>query len=137
MAMYGVDQDAAEAAEVLSQDPRLYVTPHQPEEEEVFEEDSLVDSEGQAWTRDRWLEKYDWMNDQAKHDECVKRGWRPPSRAAKQPAEYVPDEPDLADYFVGFNTPKQQQITICRAYASYLAAGMPKKPSQKKRAKKE
>jgi len=142
MAMYGMNLDDNEAAEVLSQqvpchqpeEPEFYNHPRQDQEEE---NDSLVDSEGREWTRDKWLAHYDWMSDAAKHEECTKRGWRPPTRAAKKPAQYEPDEPDLADYFIGFNTPKQQQITICRAYASYLAAGMPKKPSQKKRAKKE
>lgn len=35
--------------------------------------------------------------------------------------------PDLADYFNAFDVAYDQQIRICRAYASYLAAQLPKK----------
>jgi len=38
------------------------------------------------------------------------------------------DVPDLAEIFDNYDTPHPLRISICRAYASYLAAMQPKKP---------
>lgn len=46
--------------------------------------------------------------------------------------EFVePDYPDLADYFLEFNLSYDEQIKMCRSYASYLSSLMPKKKRRK------
>lgn len=46
------------------------------------------------------------------------------------------DVPDLAEIFDNYDTPYPTRISICRAYASYLASMQPKKPRAKKPSKK-
>lgn len=49
--------------------------------------------------------------------------------ASKGVKTYRPhyEPPDLADYFRDYDLDDDKQITICRAYASYLASLKPKK----------
>jgi len=63
------------------------------------------------------------------------------AKAAKRPRspEPVDDDlvPDLAEIFDNYDTPHSVRISICRAYASYIASLQPKKPkaAPKKRSK--
>jgi len=56
------------------------------------------------------------------------------AKAAKRPRSPCPVEldddvvPDLAEIFDNYDTPHPVRISICRAYASYIAALQPKKP---------
>jgi len=58
----------------------------------------------------------------------------PSEKAVKRPRSPRPsldvddDVPDLAEIFDNYDTPHPLRISICRAYASYLAAMQPKKP---------
>lgn len=139
-------QDAAKAGELLS---GLVVTEHQPSWEPSFEErkhtppespeDSDVDSEGRDWTRDKWLMKHDDLSNAAKHQKCLAEGWRPPGgkQPYKRPRDEEREKPDLAAYLDDFDIPKEQHVTLCRAYASYVAATLPKKVVQKKKGKQQ
>lgn len=62
----------------------------------------------------------------------------PPSlkrKAAKGLIDLYPEEepayPDLADYFMNYEMSHEDQIRMCRAYASYLVSLYPKKKKQK------
>jgi len=63
------------------------------------------------------------------------------AKAAKRPRSppVVDDDevPDLAEIFDNYDTPHSVRISICRAYASYIASLQPKraKPAPKKRQK--
>jgi len=53
------------------------------------------------------------------------------AKAAKRPRSPSPSEdlvPDLAEIFDNYDTPHPVRISICRAYASYIASLQPKKP---------
>jgi len=53
------------------------------------------------------------------------------AKAAKRPRSPPPDDdlvPDLAEIFDNYDTPHPVRISICRAYASYIASLQPKKP---------
>jgi len=53
------------------------------------------------------------------------------AKAAKRPRSPVEDDdlvPDLAEIFDNYDTPHPVRISICRAYASYIASLQPKKP---------
>lgn len=141
----GANPDEREAGEVLSG----LVTEHQPSWEPSLEpaqptppeseQDSDVDSEGVTWTRERWLAKHPDSSYADKAYMCNKMGWAMP-RAGKEPMKRPrdePEQPDLAEYLDGFPIPKKDHVTLCRAYASYIAATLPKKPSQKKKGKKQ
>jgi len=134
-----------EAGEVLSG----LVTEHQPSWEPSLEQahptppespqDSDVDSEGATWTRDKWLMHHPTADYTERAYMFNKMGW-PMPRPAKEPMKRPrdePEQPDLADYLDGFPIPKKDHVTLCRAYASYIAATLPKKPSQKKKGKKQ
>jgi len=55
---------------------------------------------------------------------------RAPAKSVKRPRSPEPYEddvvPDLAEIFDNYDTPKPIRISICRAYASYLASTMPR-----------
>lgn len=69
----------------------------------------------------------------------------PPGKRCLEPEDYYeahsleydemedaePEPPDLAAYFAEFEIPFADQIKICRAYASYLAAQLPKRAKTK------
>jgi len=62
------------------------------------------------------------------------------AKAAKRPRSPPQDDdlvPDLAEIFDNYDTPHPVRISICRAYASYIASLQPKKPkaAPKKRSK--
>jgi len=61
-----------------------------------------------------------------------------PAKAVKRPRSPLPEDdvPDLAEIFDNYDTPYTSRISICRAYASYLASMQPKKPKAKKPSKK-
>lgn len=65
---------------------------------------------------------------------------RPAAKAPKRPRSPRPEEdevPDLAEIFDNYDTPHAIRISVCRAYASYLASMQPKKPkAAPKRTKK-
>jgi len=54
------------------------------------------------------------------------------AKAAKRPRSPEPADddlvPDLAEIFDNYDTPHPVRISICRAYASYIASLQPKKP---------
>jgi len=56
------------------------------------------------------------------------------AKAAKRPRSPVGDDddavPDLAEIFDNYDTPHPVRISICRAYASYIASLQPKKPKR-------
>lgn len=60
-------------------------------------------------------------------------------RSLAEPCSLTPDSseevqvPDLAEYFMEFpEVSYEQQIKICRAYASFLVAQMPPRPRRKR-----
>lgn len=59
-------------------------------------------------------------------------------KAAKRPRSPGPPEdvvPDLAEIFDNYDTPHPVRVSICRAYASYIASLQPKKPKAASRKK--
>lgn len=53
------------------------------------------------------------------------------AKTAKRPRSPAPADdlvPDLAEIFDNYDTPHPVRISICRAYASYIASLQPKKP---------
>lgn len=62
----------------------------------------------------------------------------PAPKGVKRPRSPLPEDdvPDLAEIFDNYDTPYPVRISICRAYASYLASMQPKKPKAKKASKK-
>jgi len=56
----------------------------------------------------------------------------PPAKRDRSPAVVDDDsQPNLAEIFDLFDTPVKQRIAICRAYAQYLNAMLPKKKLKK------
>jgi len=101
---------------------------HQPSEEEVSEREEA--------------ELHDWVPTEAEKDAASRlremtfhdaQAVEPrAAKAAKRPRspEPVDDDlvPDLAEIFDNYDTPHPVRISICRAYASYIASLQPKKP---------
>lgn len=72
----------------------------------------------------------EWVPTEAEKDVAMMRvsGVAPKrSHAAKQPHVFATPKPNLEEYFDECNTSEAKRISICRAYASYLAALQPKK----------
>jgi len=59
----------------------------------------------------------------------------PAPKGIKRPRSPLPEDdvPDLAEIFDNYDTPYPIRISICRAYASYLASMHPKKPRASKK----
>lgn len=56
-------------------------------------------------------------------------------RSVKRPRAVQPAFdalPDLAEIFDNYDTPLALRVSICRAYASYVASTLPKKPRKKR-----
>jgi len=55
---------------------------------------------------------------------------KPAAKAPKRPRSPVVEDdiPDLAEIFDNYDTPHATRISVCRAYASYIASLQPKKP---------
>jgi len=115
-----------------------HVTDHQPEEQEPFFDPHDVQYDEEDEEEDSSSDHF--VPTEAEKD-AASRIVKLKQPAAKQPAkrprspEVVDDDvPNLPEIFDNYDTPKAQRISICRAYASFLASTMPKKP--KKAAKK-
>jgi len=64
--------------------------------------------------------------------------FKAPAKRPRSPAEVVDDDlPDLNEIFDNYDTPKATRISVCRAYASYLASTMPKKPAAPRKRNKK
>lgn len=65
---------------------------------------------------------------------------RPAAKGVKRPRPTVyntnDEVPDLAEIFDNYDTPAATRISICRAYASYVASTQPKKPKAAPRKRK-
>lgn len=105
------------------------VPEHQPEEPlsmegQDFQEEDFVPTEAEKDAAQRMAELKS----------------RPAAKAPKRPRSPRPEEdevPDLAEIFDNYDTPHAVRISVCRAYASYLASMQPKKPkAAPKRTKK-
>lgn len=90
--------------------------PHQPSDDEAPEE---------------------WVPTEAEKDAAAVARLRdlnpPAAKGAKRPRSPGPPEdvvPDLAEIFDNYDTPHATRISICRAYASYIASLQPKKPKK-------
>lgn len=86
--------------------------PHQGSEDPDVEEFVPTEAEKDAMARARELP-------------------RPAAKGVKRPRTPEPDEdgvPDLAEIFDNYDTPHSVRISVCRAYASYIASLQPKKP---------
>lgn len=99
---------------------------HQPEEVSSEYEDSEVrdwvptEAEKDAASRLREMAFHDAQAVQPKATKAAKRPRSPP-----EDGDLVPD---IDDIFNNYDTPHPVRISICRAYASYLASLQPKKP---------
>jgi len=109
-----------------------YVPEHQPEDEEYDCEEPFVPTEAEKDAEAR----------AAAQELALVAHRRGAPAAAKRPRspplpDIDDDVPDLAEIFDNYDTPKATRISICRAYASYLASTLPKKPkaAPKKRSK--
>lgn len=90
-------------------------------------------------------EVQEWVPTEAEKDAASRLGKLCMSpravKAAKRPRSPEPGDddlvPDLAEIFDNYDTPHPVRISICRAYASYIASLQPKKrkASPKKRSK--
>lgn len=62
----------------------------------------------------------------------------PAAKGVKRPRSPLPPDevPDLAEIFDNYDTPHPVRISICRAYASYIASLQPKKPKAAPRKRK-
>jgi len=109
---------------------------HQPSEEELSEHE---DPEVQDWVPTEAekdaasrLREMTFNDAQAVQPRAAKAAKRP--RSPPQDDDLVPD---LAEIFDNYDTPHPVRISICRAYASYIASLQPKKPkaAPKKRSK--
>lgn len=106
------------------------------EGEEDFQQYQDVDEPHQESEPDE--EVPDWVPTEAEKDaasrlrEMTKEPR--PAKAVKRPRSPLPEDdvPDLAEIFDNYDTPYPVRISICRAYASYLASMQPKKPRAKK-----
>lgn len=59
-------------------------------------------------------------------------------RSVKRPRAVSPGFdalPDLVEIFDNYDVPPAQRVSICRAYASYVASTLPKKPRKKRSSK--
>lgn len=111
---------------------------HQPSEEELSEH-SLALNQAQN------EEVEDWVPTEAEKDaasrlRAITRDAPRAAKVAKRPRSPPQDDdlvPDLAEIFDNYDTPHPVRISICRAYASYIASLQPKKPkaAPKKRSK--
>jgi len=93
------------------------IEPHQPDEDEQDEEEvSFVYTEAEK----------DAMHalERSKAGKGVKR----PRGSAPIFEEDDDEVPNLSEIFDNYDTPHPIRISICRAYASYLASMQPKKP---------
>ncbi len=63
--------------------------------------------------------------------ETLKRYNAVAGKAPMLEAFYEEDYPDLASYFLEFDLTNEEQIKMCRSYASYLSSLMPKKKRKK------
>jgi len=69
------------------------------------------------------------------------RAARPPApakgvkRPMRAPSPEFDAVPDLAEIFDNYDTPLATRVSICRAYASYVASTLPKKPKVIKKKK--
>lgn len=105
---------------------KLFVTDHQPEEEEqpfvpTEAEKDVACSGGTCthphhvqWRKDRMA----WMATQGVAPKASKRPRSPP--APRKSAR-------LDQFFDEYDTPLAQRVTMCRAYASFVASTLPKK----------
>lgn len=79
----------------------------------------------------------EWVPTEAEKDAAAVARLRdlnpPAAKVAKRPRSPGPPEdvvPDLAEIFDNYDTPHATRISICRAYASYIASLQPKKPKK-------
>jgi len=85
----------------------------------------------------------EWVPTEAEKDAAIRiRDLRlvPPAvaKAPKRPRSPVAEDdiPDLAEIFDNYDTPHATRISVCRAYASYIASLQPKKPKAALKRKK-
>jgi len=111
-----------------------FVPDHQPESPPHFEEDPEPESSSEEPFVPTEAEK-----DAAERLSTFKRpAAKQPAKRPRSPLLNVDDDvPDLAEIFDNYDTPKAARVSICRAYASYLAAMMPKKPKASKKNSKK
>jgi len=79
----------------------------------------------------------EWVPTEAEKDAAAVARLRdlnpPAAKAPKRPRSPVhvnDDVPDLAEIFDNYDTPHATRISVCRAYASYIASLQPKKPKK-------
>jgi len=133
----GTNFDAPDAGEALSKLGRAamveddVVTGHQP----LWEpEDELSDVEQDSSSEPPFVPT------EAEKDVAQRRSAKPVAAAKgiKRPLEREVDDddvPNLDEIFGNYDTPIAQRISICRAYASYLASMQPKKPVKRRAVK--
>jgi len=111
-----------------------FVPDHQPESP-----DPILDEEEPSSVSEEPFVPTEAEKDAAERLSTLQRpAAKQPAKRPRSPALVVDDDvPDLAEIFDNYDTPKEQRVTLCRAYASYVAATLPKKPrSSKKNSKK-
>jgi len=78
----------------------------------------------------------EWVPTEAEKDAALRiQALREPAAAKsvkrpRSPRVVEDDIPDLAEIFDNYDTPHATRISVCRAYASYIASLQPKKPKK-------
>jgi len=122
--------------------PNVFVTDHQPMDE--FEEPADPDARGLFDDEDE--DEIPFVRTDAERDAELRaslgvvprpvqdgfnvtgRKWPAKRPRTPEPSDEEDDMPDLAEIFDNYDVPIRTRISVCRAYASYLAAQLPKKP---------
>lgn len=114
------------------------ITPHQPEMDEEDVDIDLVNDDVDSGLEDGDDEPPFVPTEQEKYlkrerlDHTKKTGLPRPTFGVKRPRQQEPVE--LAEYFDLLEIEVHERIRICRAYASYLSATLPKVPKAPKKA---
>jgi len=104
------------------EEPEFYEDPRQEQQDEEDAQDWVpTEAEKDAASRLREMTFNDAQVVQPRAAKAAKRP-RSPERADDDLV------PDLAEIFDNYDTPHPVRISICRAYASYIASLQPKKP---------
>jgi len=115
---------------------------HQPSDED----DVLVEEDFDEAAADAVDDHLDFVRTEAEKDLAEMRirgntgftatGVKQPAKRPRSPGPVDDVVPNLAEIFDNYDTPHPLRISICRAYASYLASMQPKKPRSASRRKR-
>lgn len=102
-----------------------FVPDHQPESPPHFDNE---EEENSSSSEEPFVPTEAEKDAAARLTEIRRPAAKQPVKRPRSPAPVDDDVPDLAEIFDNYDTPKATRISICRAYASYLASTLPKRP---------